>query len=182
MICAALALAGCDGLALDTPVADSPVVRRIMAESVVIGHTTEMDLITRWGRPTQKVRQGGQTEYIYRRILDGEDFDVVQFGDSTRYVIVTFQYGIAAAVRTNDSEGCRATFAPRPPGMAYANPGIVTPIETCPGIFRPAIGTGPLSAIPALAHAGDGADPGLATPVLADEMPGAGPDAGKAPN
>ena len=58
-------------------------------------------------------------------------------GTSTEYVIVTFQYGKAVGVRTNDTESCRVTFAPRPPGAAFNNPITVHPINTCLGLNEP---------------------------------------------
>ena len=110
-----------------------------MVESVEIGITTETQFVTRWGRPVQKVREGAQVDYIYRDIVDVPFGDPISHGDSTRFVIVTFQYGRAVAVRTSDEELCRATFAPRPPGHAFDNPTTVYPIWSCPGLFRPSI-------------------------------------------
>jgi len=133
-------LAACDGVAWNTTVADNMAVRGQMAASVLPGRTTETAFITRWGRPVQKVRTGGQVEYIYRNMRIPEDEIPLVVGDSTRYVIVTFQYGIATAVRTSETEICRATFAPRPPGHAYATPMTVRPVETCPGLYRPPVG------------------------------------------
>ena len=114
-------LAGCGGLAWDTGVADSQTVRFAMIESVGIGNTTQTQFTTRWGNPFQKIRDGGRVEYVYRRRL----------GDQSRFVIVTFEYGVAIAVRSSDTEGCRASFAPRIPGYAGDTADVVKPIGWC---------------------------------------------------
>ena len=130
-------LSACGGVTWNTKVANSPAVRLAMITSVDIGKTTEAQLVTRWGAPVQKVREGGRTEYIYRDLTDAEKDKLYSIGDSTKYVIVTFQYGKAISVRSNDTEGCRGTFAPRPPGYGYDNPLTVYPVPTCPGLNRP---------------------------------------------
>ena len=141
LISICILLAGCGGLAWNTTVADTPSVRRAMAESVVLGKTTEGEFTARWGLPTQKIREGGQTSFVYRNLSDFPYEDpFIKFGDSTRYVIVTFQYGIASAVVTSDGVNCRATFPPRPPGHGFDNPAVVSPIGTCPGVYRPPSG------------------------------------------
>ncbi len=114
-------LAGCGGLAWDTRVADSQSTRFAMIESVDVGNTTETQFTTRWGNPFQKVRDGGRVEYIYR----------ARKGDQSNFVIVTFEYGVAIAVRSTETEGCRASFAPRIPGYAGDTPDVVKPIGWC---------------------------------------------------
>ena len=114
-------LQACGGLAFDTRVADSQATRFAMIESVSVGDTTETQFVTRWGNPFQKVRDGGRVEYIYRS----------RAGDGSNFVIVTFEYGVAIAVRSNETEGCRASFAPRVPGYAADTPDIVKPIGWC---------------------------------------------------
>lgn len=59
-----LVLAGCGGLAWNTNVADHPQVRTAMVASVVPGVTTEKRFELQWGKPTQKMREGGQVAYI----------------------------------------------------------------------------------------------------------------------
>lgn len=133
-------ISGCGDLAYNTRVANTPVLRASMAESVVIGQTTEQGLTTRWGQPVQKVREGAQIEYIYRDLTDETIGKLFSIGNSTAYVIVTFQYGKAVGVRTSNDEGCRATFPPRPPGHGFSNPMTVYPVMTCPGLYRPSGG------------------------------------------
>ena len=136
LIVALLLLSGCGDIAWNTRVAETPVVRAAMMDSVVIGETTERAFVTRWGAPVQKIREGGQVDYVYRDMGDAKRGKFYNAGDSTLYVIVTFQYGKAVAVRSNDTEGCRATFAPRPPGYEWDNPTTVYPVPTCPGLMR----------------------------------------------
>ena len=106
-----------------------------MADFVVPGHTTETELTTRWGNPVQKVRRGAQTEFIYRDMRNSS-FALAQFGTSTEYVIVTFQYGMATGVRTSDEIPCRGTFAPRPPNYTFDNPTRVELVGTCRTLDR----------------------------------------------
>lgn len=122
-------LAGCGGLAWNTTVADHPEVRAAMLASVEPGRTTEMRFRTQWGNPTQKIREGAQVAYIYRNMTNPPDYLLPQFGDSSMYVVVLFQYGVAVAAYSSDLEGCRATFAPRPPGAEYPNPTTVKPVN-----------------------------------------------------
>lgn len=124
-----LFLAGCGGLSWNTTVADHPQVRAAMLASVVPGATTETTVRSRWGNPTQKIREGGQTAYIYRNMTNDPGYHFPQFGDSTAYVVVLFQYGVAVGAYSSDIEGCRATFAPRPPGAHYPNPATVKPVN-----------------------------------------------------
>ena len=56
-------------------------------------------------------------------------YHIPQFGDSSAYVVVLFQYGVAIGAYSSDIEGCRATFAPRPPGAGYPNPATVKPVN-----------------------------------------------------
>ena len=153
-----LFLPACGGIAYNTKVADSYAVRRAMVESVVIGQTSEREFTTRWGNPVQKAYEGGQVEFIYRDMSDRATHKLFNRGDSGRYVIVTFQYGRAVAVRTNDTETCRATFPPRPPGPGFDNAGTVHPVPNCPGLMRPLDGSGI-----------DGGDP-----IYEDAYPGSG--------
>ncbi|MEO1578573.1 MAG: hypothetical protein AAFS05_07900 [Pseudomonadota bacterium] len=114
-------LAGCVGLSWDTTVAQTPATRAAMAQSVRIGETTERGMQARWGNPFQKIEEGAQTEYVYRR-LNGYD---------TAYVIVTFRHGVATGLRTSDDEGCRGTFAPRVPGYGFDTAEVVWPVGPC---------------------------------------------------
>ena len=134
---AVLMLAACAETAWNTTIADTPERRRAMAASVDIGNTTEKDFITRWGAPTQRVREGGQTEFIYRTMSNPSGYYAPRFGDSANYVIVTFQYGRAVGVRTSESEGCRATFPPWPPGPGFPHLTTVHPAATCAGVRPP---------------------------------------------
>lgn len=120
-ILALMILAGCGEVAFDTRVANTQATRLAMIESLSVGDTTEMQWVTRWGNPLQKVRDGGRVEYIYRS----------RTGPQDRYVIVTFEHGVAIAIRSNDTEGCRASFAPRVPGYGWDTPDIVKPIGWC---------------------------------------------------
>lgn len=122
-------LSGCGGLAWNTTVADHPQVRSAMLASLEPGKTTEKRFIAQWGQPTQKIREGAQTAYVYRNMTNPSDHLFPQFGDSTTYVVVLFQYGVATAAYSSDTEGCRATFAPRPPGAHYVNPATVKPVN-----------------------------------------------------
>lgn len=115
------ALAGCGGLAWDTRVAERQATRLAMIESVRIGDTTELQHVARWGNPLQKLREGGRVDYIYRR----------RMGDHARYVIVTFEHGVAIDVRSNDTVGCRASFAPRVTGYTADTADIVKPVGWC---------------------------------------------------
>ena len=144
-----LVLAGCSGLAWNTTVANDPNVRWAMLASVRPGITTETDLTARWGKPTQKIRRGAETRFVYRDMTTPEGYAPPQFGRSDAYVIVVFQYGIAVGAYSSETEGCRATFAPRPPGHGFDNPSTVHPVN-CPlasgGGTLPDAGTpGPLS-------------------------------------
>lgn len=123
-----LLLSGC-GLSWNTTVADHPQVRQAMLDSVEPGETTEMRFRSQWGNPTQKIREGAQTAYVYRNMTNPPGYHFPQFGDSTAYVVVLFQYGVAVGGYSSDVEGCRATFAPRPPGAHYPNPSTVKPVN-----------------------------------------------------
>ena len=129
ILIAALALSGCTGLAWDSHVAESPHTRAAIVASVVPGVTTETMVMTRWGRPTQIIREGAQEAWIYRDMTNPPGYRFPQFGDSTEYVIVDFQYGIAIGARTSEAVGCRGTFAPRPPGHMFDNPSTVYPVN-----------------------------------------------------
>ena len=117
------------GLAWNTQLADQPSIRWAMLNSIQAGTTTEAQFRARWGNPTQRIREGGQVVYVYRNMSNPPGYAVPQFGDSTRYVVVVFQYGVAVAAYSSDLEGCRATFAPRPPGAAYPNPTTIKPVN-----------------------------------------------------
>ncbi len=105
-----------------------------MLASVDPGVSTEADVRTRWGRPTQKVREGAETRYIYRDMRNPPGYFAPQFGRSDAYVVVVFQYGIATRAYSSDTEGCRGTFAPRPPGHGFDNPGTVFAVNCGEGI------------------------------------------------
>ncbi len=128
----AMVLTGCGGLAYDTRVAHTMVTRLAMLDSISIGDTTETQFVTRWGNPLQKVRDGGRVEYIYRSLN----------GDPTAFVIVTFEYGVAIAARSTETEGCRASFAPRIPGYAGDTADIVKPIGWCENAVDPYVPQG----------------------------------------
>ena len=131
ILLASMALTGCSGLSWNTEVAATQAARTAMALSVIPGETTERSFATRWGNPTQKVREGGQTEFVYRDIRNPKGWYFPQFGDSHHYVVVTFQYGLAAGVRTSDGIDCRGTFPPRPTGFPVDNPSTVRLVGTC---------------------------------------------------
>lgn len=122
-------LAGCGGLSWNTTVADYPHVRAAMLTGIEPGKTTEMEFRARWGNPTQKFREGAQIAYVYRNMSNPPGYLFPQFGESTAYVVVLFQYGVAIGAYSSDLEGCRATFAPRPPGIHYPNPATVKPVN-----------------------------------------------------
>ena len=66
-------------------------------------------------------REGGRVDFIYRRQ-----------NESARFVIVTFDYGVASGVRSTESEACRATFATSTPprcstSIASSRPSTATP-------------------------------------------------------
>ncbi len=134
-----LALAGCGGIAGNTTIAETPAVRAAMVESAVPGVTTEATYITRWGLPTQKLREGGEVRYVYRNMRDADGYYVPNFGSSTDYVIVRFQYGIAVGAYSSDMEGCRATFPPRPPNQGFDNPFVVHPANCGPEAHNAAL-------------------------------------------
>ncbi len=123
LIC--LCLAACGGVSWNTTVADHPQVRRAMLASVHPGKTTEKRFVLQWGHPTQKLREGAQVSYIYRNMANPPGYYAPQFGSSQAYVIVLFQYGLAVGAYSSDTAGCRATFAPRPPGPTFDTPSTV---------------------------------------------------------
>ena len=120
-----LALSGCGGLAWNTTVADHPEVRAAMLASVEPGYTTEKRFTAQWGNPTQKIREGGQVSFVYRNMSNPRGYYAPQFGTSGAFVVVDFQYGTAIGAYSSDEQGCRATFAPRPPGQGFDNPSTV---------------------------------------------------------
>jgi hypothetical protein len=125
---ALLPLAACAPVVLNTAIADRPEVRRAMVESVQIGVTTDDEFVLRWGPPFQQAKEGGRTNYIYRSSPQSE-----------RFVIVVFDYGIAAEVRSTETEACRGTFAPRIPGCGYDRIQTVTPTGYCGPAVRPGV-------------------------------------------
>lgn len=129
---APLILAGCGGLAYSTTVADTPAARLAMAQSVWPGWTTETAFVARWGLPVQKIREGGETRFVYRDIRNPAKPLLPQWGNSADYVIVTFQNGLATGVATSDGIACRATFTPRPPGYGFDDPSVVGLVGECP--------------------------------------------------
>jgi hypothetical protein len=128
-----LCLSACGGLSWNTTLADTPEVRQSMLASVERGITTETGFVTRWGNPTQKVREGAETRFVYRNMTNPPGFRFPQFGDSTAYVVVVFQYGVARGAYSSDTEGCRATFPPRPPGPGFDTPTTVHPVNCAGG-------------------------------------------------
>ena len=78
--------------------------------------------------PLQKAREGGRTDFIYRRR-----------DDSAAFVIVSFDYGLAVGVRSTETEACRATFSPRVPGYGLDRPDVVTPVGFCDRVPRPGV-------------------------------------------
>ena len=118
------ALAGCGGLAWNTTVADHPQVRQAMLASMQTG-MTEKSFTNRWGNPAQKIREGAQVSYVYRNTKNPTGYYAPQFGNSGQFVVVSFQYGLAVGAYSSDTQGCRATFAPRPPGHGFDNPATV---------------------------------------------------------
>lgn len=139
-----LTLAACGGVAWNTRVADTAEVRRAMVDSIRLGRTTDDDVLLLWGPPLQRAREGGRVDFIYRSQKQSTDF-----------VIVTFDYGIASDVRTSETEGCRASFAPRVPGYGFDRPDIVMPVGRCGPRTRPGV---PLDSVSA--GRGDPAGPG----------------------
>ena len=137
MLVFCLLLAGCGGLSWNTTLANDPAVRTAMVTSVRPGISTETDIVTRWGNPTQKVREGAETRFIYRDMSNPPGYLAPQFGNSAGYVVIVFQYGIAREAYSSDTEGCRGTFAPRPPGFGFYNPTTVKPVN-CGGTDTPA--------------------------------------------
>ena len=121
----ALLMSGCGGVAWNTTVADHPQVRQAMLASVQPGYTTEKQFSTQWGNPTQKIHEGAEVSYVYRNMKNPPGYYAPQFGNSGAFVVVSFQYGVAVGGYSSDSQGCRATFAPRPPGPGFDNPSTV---------------------------------------------------------
>ena len=140
-------VSSCGGIAWNNTVADDFAVRRAMVESLEIGQTTETQWTTRWGRPVQKVREGAQTDFIYRNLKDEKEGKLFFIGESTEYVIVSFQYGVAIGIVTSDDVDCRATFQARPPGQNWDYPGTTYPMQDCPGRYVPGLGE-PLAITP----------------------------------
>ena len=138
-------LTGCGGVAWNSTLASEPVVRRAMLDSIRPGITTESQFLTRWGRPTQRVREGAETRLVYRSMANPPGYRFPQFGSSQDYVVAVFQYGQAVSAYSSDTEGCRATFAPRPPGQAFDNPTTVHPVNC--GLVDASGGGAPLDAI-----------------------------------
>lgn len=163
-----LLLAGCGGVAWNTTVANHPQVRDAMLASVVPGVTTEKRFELQWGKPTQKMREGGQVAFIYRDMSNPPGYYAPQFGRSDAYVVVLFQYGLAVGAYSSDVEGCRATFAPRPPGHGFDNPSTVHPVNcgvsydgvsgrrSAPAAVGWLAGRGPVPMVPEDRYVGDG--------------------------
>ena len=143
-----LLLAGCGGLAWNTEVADYWEVRQAMLESVQPGQTTKSRFVAQWGAPTQKIREGAQISYVYRNMQNPEGYYASQFGDSTRFVVVVFQYGVAIDAYSSETQGCRATFPPRPPGPGFDNPSTIKPVNC--GVSKTQAGSSPeMQSVPA---------------------------------
>jgi hypothetical protein len=90
--------------------------------------TTDDEFVLRWGPPFQQAREGGRVNYIYRSSPQSE-----------RFVIVVFDYGIAAEVRSTETEACRGTFAPRIPGYGFDRIEPVHPSGYCGPSVRPGV-------------------------------------------
>lgn len=131
-----LCLSGCGGVAWNTTVADAPSSRQAMLASIEPGSTTEKRFVAQWGNPTQKIREGAQVSYVYRNMRNPAGFAAPQFGDSSKFVVVQFQYGLAIGGYSSDTQRCRATFAPRPPGQGFDNPTTVHAVN-CAGVTNP---------------------------------------------
>lgn len=127
-ILAFLTLSACGEVALDTRVADRAEVRRAMVDSVEIGRTTDDAFVLRWGPPHQKQREGARMAFVYRGRMQSEHF-----------VIVYFDYGIASAVASSETEPCRGTFAPRIPGYGFDRIEPVYPAGWCGPAGRPGV-------------------------------------------
>lgn len=134
----AMMLSACDGTAWNTTVANDGDVRWAMISSVTPGRTTEKAFTARWGNPTQRIHEGAETRFVYRDMSNPRGYLAPHFGRSDAYVVVVFQYGIATGVYSSDTEGCRATFPPRPPGPGFYNPTTVRPVN-CPPRARQGI-------------------------------------------
>jgi hypothetical protein len=169
LVIALLALAGCGGVAWNTTVADHPQVREAMLASVVPGVTTEKRFELQWGQPTQKMREGAQVAFIYRNMKNPPGYYAPQFGNSQAFVVVLFQYGLAVGAYSSDAEGCRATFAPRPPGPGFDNPSTVNAVN-CGVAYDGSSERRPIAgAIGWLANRGKGGTP--AAPLPAPGVP-----------
>lgn len=166
-----LALASCGGLAWNTTVADHPQVRAAMIASVIPGRTTEKRFELQWGQPTQKMREGAQTAFIYRNMSNPPGYYAPQFGSSQAYVVVLFQYGLAVGAYSSDTEGCRATFAPRPPGPGFDNPSTVHTVN-CGVAYDGSSERRPIAeAIGWLANRARGGAPATPAPLPAPGVP-----------
>lgn len=150
-----LSLAACGGVAWDTEIAETATARRAMLDSVRIGVTTETEFVTRWGPPFQKIREGGRTEFVYRR----QEVN-------SRYVIVTFDYGVAIAARSNDMELCRGAFLSRVPGYGIDSQDTVVAVGNCRRVGAPLSATGRPDG-----GRGAGTGNGSDTPDAGDDLP-----------
>ena len=172
-----LFLAGCGGVSWNTSVANHAQVRRAMVASVVPGRTTEKRHVLQWGHPTQKQREGAQVAYIYRDMSNPPGYHAPQFGTSQAYVIVLFQYGLAVGAYSADTEGCRATFAPRPPGLGFDTPSTVHAVN-CGVAYDGSGERRPIAeAIDWLARGGKGKPPAPApgtSPLVPEDVYGGG--------
>ncbi len=167
-----LTLAACTGRSWNTTVADHPQVRSAMLASVVPGQTTEKRFMLQWGKPTQLQREGAQVAYVYRNMKNPPGYYVPQYGNSQAYVVVLFQYGLAVGAYSSDTEGCRATFAPRPPGHGFDNPSTVHTVN-CGVTYDGSSERRPIAeAITWLANRGRGSgprDPASPLPMVPDD-------------
>lgn len=169
LIC--LLLTACGGRSWNTTVANHPHVRQAMVASVHPGVSTEKRFVLQWGHPTQKLKEGAQVSYIYRNMSNPPGYYVPQFGNSQAYVIVLFQYGIAVGAYSSDTEGCRATFAPRPPGPGFDTPSTVHTVN-CGVVydgsseFRPIASSITWLANQARGLSGQPKQPGTQTPAM----------------
>ena len=67
--------------------------------------------------------------YVYRNMTNPPGYRFLQYGDSSAFVVVLCQYGFVVGAYSSEERGCRATFAPHPPGAGFANPTTVKPVN-----------------------------------------------------
>lgn len=108
-----------------------------MLESVQPERTTVVEFTSRWGHPLQKIREGARERFVYRN----------RDGDSSAYVIVIFDYGVATGAYSNEAERCRGSFDPPVPGHGFNRLDTVVPVGGCAGIRRPLVASDTYDAV-----------------------------------